>query len=97
VIVQGASQTNAGTIIGAAVGGGLLVSLLIALAIRFKIVSAQLNTPTVSTWTPGKRRNKVRVPDIDINMNPSITTNPSFALRIQKMTGGQATPISTQV
>lgn len=84
VIVQ-APQTSAGTIIGAAVGGGLLVTLLIAVAIRFKIVSAQLNTPTVTAWTPGKRSKKVRVPDVDIDLNPRITTNPSFTLRMQKM------------
>ena len=97
VIVQGSSQTNAGSIIGAAVGGGLLVSLLIALAIRLKIVHAQINTPTISTWTPGKRTKKTRVPDIDINMNHSVISNPSFVLRIQKMTGGSTTSNSTRV
>lgn len=85
VIVQAPAQMNAGTIIGAAVGGGLLVTLLIAVAIRFKIVSAQLNTPTVKAWTPGKRSKKTRVPDMDIDLNSRITTNPSFTLRIQKM------------
>ena len=84
VIVQ-APQTSAGTIIGAAVGGGLLVTLLIALAIRLKFVHAQLNTPTITAWTPGKKKNKIRVPDIDINLNPRITTNPSFTMRVQKM------------
>lgn len=97
IIVQAPSQTNTGTIIGAAVGGGLLVSLLIAVAIRLKIVSAQLNTPTVSTWTPGKKNKKTRVPDIDISLNPTIVTNPSFTLRVQKMMTTQPSPISSQV
>lgn len=85
VIVQTPPQTSAGTIIGAAVGGGLLVTLLIAVAIRFKIVSAQLNSPTVTAWTPGKRSKKLRVPDMDIDLNSRITINPSFTLRMQKM------------
>lgn len=85
VIVQAPTQTNAGTIIGAAVGGGLLVTLLIAVAIRLKFVHAQLNTPTVTAWTPRKRSKKTRVPDMDIDLNSRITTNPSFTLRIQKM------------
>ena len=93
VIVQAPTQTSAGTIIGAAVGGGLLVSLLIALAIRMKIVHAQINTPTITAWTPGKRSKKIRVPDMDINLNPRITTNP--ALRIKKMTEPAAS--ATQV
>lgn len=77
--------SSASSMVGAAIGGAALVIVLAAIAIRFKIVSAQLNsTPTISSWNPGKRTKKTRVPDMDISLNPTIM-NPSLAIRIQKM------------
>ena len=76
--------SSASSMVGAGIGGALIVIAIAAIAIRFKIVSAQLNhTPTIAAWTPGKRM-KTRVPDMDISLNP-IITNPSLTSRIQKM------------
>ena len=77
--------TGVGTIIGAAIGGALFIVVALGLAIRYRIVSAQLNTPSVSAWNPGQKRKKMRVPDIDINMNNNVFMNP--AARVQKMNG----------
>jgi hypothetical protein len=55
---------------------GILMTFVIEIATYFKIVSPQLNTPTVT----GKRSKKIRIPDIDIDLNSRIT------LRTQKMT-----------
>ena len=76
---------GAGTVIGAAIGGAVFIVAVIALAIRLKVVSAQLNGPTVSAWNPGQRKKKVRVPDFDIGLNP-ITQNPAFSLRSLRVT-----------
>ena len=85
--------STTGSIVGAAVGGAVLVIAIVGVAIRLKIVSAQLNaTPTISAWTPGKKK-KTRVPDFDIGLNQTIT-NPSLSLRVQKMTNTMSqTPV----
>ena len=82
------AATSTGTIIGAAIGGALLVVVVLAVAIRAKIVSAQLNGPTVSAWNPGQKKKKVRVPDFDIALNPrqQPTTNPAFSVRSLRVT-----------
>jgi len=41
---------STGIVIGAAVGGAITIIILIALAIRFRVVSAQLNSNKVNTW-----------------------------------------------
>ena len=97
--VQAPSGASAGTVVGAAIGGAVLVVVAIGVAIRFKVVSAQLNTPTVSAWTPGKKKSKVRVPDFDIGLNPTIqthpqTTNPAFSLRSLRI-GHAPQPVTT--
>lgn len=78
-----AASASAGTVIGAAIGGALVVLAVIGVAIRLKVVSAQLNGPTVSAWNPGQKKKKVRVPDFDIGLNPvqQLTQNPAFSLR----------------
>ena len=94
IIVQTPSQTNAGSIIGAAIGGGLLVAFIVGLAIRFKIVHAQINSDNaVAVWRSSQsKKKKVRVPDMDIGLNPSVM-NPTLSIRVQKMMGAQSTPI----
>jgi hypothetical protein len=80
--------------VGAGIGGALIVIVIAGIAIRFKIISAQLNTtPTIATWTPGKRSNKLRVPDMDIYLNPRIM-NPNLSSRTQKM---MSTPAPNRV
>ena len=79
-----ASQ-GAGAMVGAAVGGALVVALGIAVAIRLRIVSAQINSQKVEGWNPGsKKKIARRIPDMDINSNPTIK-NPSFSLRSQRV------------
>ena len=74
--------SSASSMVGAGIGGALIVIAIAAVAIRFKIISAQFNTtPTIATWTPGKRSNKLRVPDMDIYLNPRIMNSS----RAQKM------------
>jgi len=92
--------TSAGTVIGAAIGGAVFIVAAIALAIRLKVVSAQLNGPTVSAWNPGQKKKKVRVPDFDIALNPQVQmpqqqqqqqVNPAFSLRSLRV----AQPVTT--
>jgi len=90
---QPAAGTGAGTVIGAAIGGAVFIVAVIALAIRLKVVSAQLNGPTVSAWNPGQKKKKVRVPDFDIGLNPvqvqmpqQQQVNPAFSLRSLRVT-----------
>ena len=90
---------NTGSLIGAAIGGGLLVVGIIGVAIRFKIVSAQLNgTPKVSSWrTKGKKN---RMPEFEIGTNPVpgpvLTQNPALSLRKERISM-TPTPIATAV
>lgn len=90
-----AAGAGAGTIVGAALGGALLVVAVIAVAIRVKIVSAQLNGPTVSAWNPGQKKKKVRVPDFDIGLNPvqQPTQNPAFSLRSLRVARPAIVPV----
>ena len=90
-VVVTTQSNNSGSLVGAAIGGGLLVVAVIAVAIRFKIVHAEINkNPQVTTW----KRKKSRVPDIDIGLNPRITQNPAVAIRIGKMMEGNKPLIS---
>ena len=85
-VTQSTPTSNTGSIVGAAIGGAVAVIAIVGIAIRLKIVSAQINNaPTISAWTPGKKK-KTRVPDFDIGLTPTIITNPSLSLRLQKMT-----------
>jgi len=81
---QPPQSAGTGTVIGAAIGGALFIVAAIGIAIRLKVVSAQLNGPTVSAWNPGQKKKKVRVPDFDIGLNP--TQNPAFSLRSLRVT-----------
>jgi hypothetical protein len=68
-VVSAPSNTGAGTIIGAALGGGLFVVAIIALAIRVRAVSIELNTKTATI--KGWKKKGSRVPDIEIGTNPT--------------------------
>ena len=84
-----------GSLIGAAIGGALLVVAVIGLAIRFRIVSAQLNaTPKISVWrtnAKGKKR-----PEFEIGTNPTIVNNPTMTMRINRMSMAP-TPVREEV
>jgi hypothetical protein len=74
-----------GSLIGAAVGGGLLVVAVIAIAIRFRIVSAQLNgSPTVTTWRSKSKKSRTHEFEIGTNPTPILTENPSLVLRVDR-------------
>jgi len=81
--VQPPQSAGTGTVVGAAIGGALFIVAAIGIAIRLKVVSAQLNGPTVSAWNPGQKKKKVRVPDFDIGLNP-VQQNPAFSFRAAK-------------
>ena len=91
-----AASASAGTVIGAAIGGALVVVAVIGIAIRLKVVSAQLNGPTVSAWNPGQKKKKVRVPDFDIELNQATqqpTQNPAFSLRSLRVARPAIVPV----
>jgi hypothetical protein len=82
------ATVSTGSLIGAAIGGGLAVVVVIGVAIRFRIVSAQLNTKTVKSWRGGSKKSG---PDIEINTNPLNAPsglaheNPSLSLRVNRI------------
>jgi len=82
------ASVSTGSLIGAAIGGGLAVVAVIGLAIRFRVVSAQLNAKTVKSW---RVRSKRDGPDIEINTNPLNAPpslkheNPSLSLRVNRI------------
>jgi hypothetical protein len=80
------ASVSTGSLIGAAIGGGLAVVAVIGLAIRFRIVSAQLNAKTVKSWRGGSKKGG---PDIEINTNPlnapAAHENPSLSLRVNRI------------
>ena len=80
------ASVSTGSLIGAAIGGGLAVVAVIGLAIRFRIVSAQLNAKTVKSWRGGSKKGG---PDIEINTNPlnapAAHENPSLNLRVNRI------------
>ena len=73
IAVSAPSNTGAGTIIGAAIGGGLFVVAIIALAIRVRAVSIELNTKSAATKTLKKKG--ARFPNIEIGTNPMISVS----------------------
>jgi len=78
--------------VGAAVGGALVVAAAMALAIRLRVVSAQINGHKVQGWRSGSKKAK-RIPEMDINTNQTIINNPSVALRVRRM-NDVGTPVS---
>jgi len=84
------APSSAGPIVGGIIGGSLMTVALLLLAIRYKIVSAQLNgTPKIASWrVRGKKSSIGEGPEMDINLNPAIVQNAAFSLRVQKMKEG---------
>jgi hypothetical protein len=78
VIIQAPTQDHTGAILGAAVGGGVGVLLLIGLAARYRAVSIQLNTmQRVKSWKHG--------PETEINHNPLVTnTKTTDVFKVRK-------------
>ena len=71
VTVQ-APQTSAGSIVGAALGGAFAVVAIIVVAIRFRIVSAQLNEHKISSWRQKKKSTANRLPQFETIENPTL-------------------------
>ena len=73
ITVSAPNNTSTGTIIGAAVGGGLFVVAVIGLAIRVRAVSIEVNTKgaAIKSW----KKKGSRGPDIEIGTNPSAASN----------------------
>jgi len=84
-----------GSLVGAAIGGAVLVVAVIGLAIRFRIVSAQLNgSPKIASWranAKGKKR-----PEFEIETNPKVTENPAMFMRVNRMSMAP-TPVREEV
>ena len=69
-----------GAVIGAAIGGALAVIAVIGVAIRLKVVSAQLNdTHKISSW-----RTKSKPTANRISFGESIE-NPAFTVRVNRI------------
>ena len=87
-VVAPPAAVSTGSLIGAAIGGGLAVVAVIGLAIRFRVVSAQLNAKTVKSWRTGSKKPGH---DIEINTNPLNAPpglsheNPSLSLRVNRI------------
>jgi hypothetical protein len=83
---QPAAPVSAGSIIGAAIGGALAVVGIIALAIRFRIVSAQLNdTPRLASWRQTTKKTTIG--------EEAVIVEPSPIHRVQMM---MRNPVSTR-
>uniref|UniRef100_A0A6C0BBG2 Uncharacterized protein n=1 Tax=viral metagenome TaxID=1070528 RepID=A0A6C0BBG2_9ZZZZ len=67
-----APQTSAGSIVGAALGGAFAVVAIIVVAIRFRIVSAQLNEHKISSWRQKKKSTANRLPQFETIENPTL-------------------------
>lgn len=81
---------NAGSTVGAMVGGALIVLAVIGIAIRFRIVSAQINgTPRVASWRMIKKTKKH---DFEIGTNPTIINNPSLTVRVERINSIRQAP-----
>jgi hypothetical protein len=81
---------NAGSTVGAMVGGALIVLAVIGIAIRFRIVSAQINgTPQVASWRMMKKTKKH---DFEIGTNPTIINNPSLTVRVERINSIRQAP-----
>jgi hypothetical protein len=79
--------SSAGTIVGAAVGGALFIVAIIGLAIRLRIVSAEINGKQVKSWRGGAKRIG-KGPDIEINTNPlNAPADPALSLRFNRVIG----------
>ena len=83
-VIAAPAASSAGTIVGAAIGGGLVVMAVIGLAIRLRIVHAEINGNKVKSW----RTNKKPDHDIEINTNPlNAITTPDFTMRVHRVIG----------
>ena len=82
-----APQITTGALFGSAVGGGVVVLVLIGLAIRLKIVHAEINGPQkVKNWKLSKLHKS--------EFEDAITMkNPNFASRIERMQQSERTGV----
>jgi hypothetical protein len=76
---------STGTVIGAAVGGAVFVLAIIGLAIRLRIVSAEINSKKVKSWRGGSKKGG---PSTEININPLNTqATPNLTMRVNRVIG----------
>lgn len=74
-----ASQ-GAGAMVGAALGGALIIAIGLAVAIRLRMVYTQINSQRVEGWRSSSKKAIRRVPAMSTNTKLMIV-NPSFKIR----------------
>lgn len=74
-----ASQ-GAGVMVGAALGGALIIAIGLAVAIRLRMVYTQINSQRVEGWRSSSKKAIRRVPAMSTNTKLMIV-NPSFKIR----------------
>ena len=85
-VVAPPPASSTGTIIGAAIGGALFVVAVVGLAIRLRIVHAEINSNKVKSWRTTKKPGL----DIEINTNPLNAVpapTPDFTMRVHRVIG----------
>ena len=83
--VSAPASVSTGSLIGAAIGGGLAVVAVIGLAIRFRVVSAEINSQKVKSWRSGSKKIS-KGPEIEINTNPlNAPPEHSLSLRVNRV------------
>jgi hypothetical protein len=64
------------------VGGAAFVAIVLVVAVRLRIVSAQINPTKVEGWNPGSKKAR-RIPET--STNPTLVKNPSFVVRSHRV------------
>jgi len=87
---QPPSGTSPGTIVGAALGGAFVVVVALAVAIRLRIVSAEINGPQrAMSWKKTGKRASFAVhtnqPEMDINLNQSVMNPAVLVVRSERV------------
>lgn len=84
------AQTSTGSIVGAALGGALVVVVALVVAIRLRIVSAEINGPQrAMSWRKTGKRSSFAVhtnqPEMDINLNQTVMNPTVLVVRSERV------------